>query len=104
MVVGSSSFLRDSTDSKRPYRNREGGGRQEGSAGDAPVEKGRADRDMPGPAGITHIAKRGEAREHIVTPYPLTDKKGRRGATKPEDPHEPEASCHGIEGEIGRLG
>jgi len=59
---------------------------------------------MPGPAGITHIAKRGEASEHIVTPYPVTHKKGRRGATKPEDPHEPEASGHGVEGEIGRFG
>jgi hypothetical protein len=59
---------------------------------------------MPGPAGIAHRAKRGEASEHIVTPYPLTDKKGRRGATKPEDPYEPEASCHGVEGKIGGLG
>ena len=86
------------------YRNREGRCQQEGSAGDTPVEKGRTDRDMPGPAGISHIAKRGEAGEHIVAPYPLTDKKGRRGATEPEDTHDPEASCHGVEGEIGRFG
>jgi len=59
---------------------------------------------MPGPTGITHIAKRGEASEHIVTPYPVTDKKGRRGPTKPEDTHDPEASCHGVEGQIGRFG
>jgi hypothetical protein len=50
------------------------------------------------------MAKRGEAGEHIVTPNPLTDKKGGRGATEPEDPHEPEASGHGVEGEICRLG
>jgi hypothetical protein len=59
---------------------------------------------MPGPAGITQIAKRGEASEHIVTLYPVTDKKGRRGPTKPEDTHEPEASCHGVERKIGGLG
>jgi hypothetical protein len=50
------------------------------------------------------MAERGEASEDTVTPYPLTDKKGRRGATKPEDTYEPEASCHGVEGEIGRFG
>jgi hypothetical protein len=58
---------------------------------------------MPGPAGITHITKRGQAREDIVTPNPLTDKKGRRGAAKPEDPYKPEACCHCVEGEICRL-
>jgi hypothetical protein len=103
-VVGSSPFLRGSTESKRPIAIVEGRCHQDGSAGDTPVERGRTDRDMPGPAGITHIAKRGEASEHIVTPYPLTDKKSRRGATKPEDTHDPEASCHGVEGEIGRFG
>jgi hypothetical protein len=50
------------------------------------------------------MAKRGEAGEHIVTPYPVTDKKGRGGATKPEDPYEPEATRHGVEGEIGGFG
>jgi hypothetical protein len=59
---------------------------------------------MPGPAGITHRAKRGEAGEDIVTPYPVTDKKGRRRPTKPEHPYKPEASRHGVEGEIARLG
>jgi hypothetical protein len=59
---------------------------------------------MPSPAGITHRAKRGESSEHVVTPYPLTDKKGRRSPTEPEDPNEPEASCHGVESEIGRIG
>jgi len=59
---------------------------------------------MPGPAGITHRAKRGEASEHIVTPYPLTNKKGRRGATEPEDTYDPEASSHRVEGKIGGLG
>ena len=85
-------------------RHREGRGQQEGSAGDTPVEKGRTDRDMPGPAGITHRAKRGEAGEDIVTPDPVTDEKGRRGAAEPEDPDEPEASGHGVEGKIGRFG
>ena len=59
---------------------------------------------MPGPAGISHIAKRGETSEHVVALYPVTDKKGRCGPTKPEDTYEPEASCHGVEGEIGRFG
>ena len=86
------------------YGNREGHCQQEGGTGDAPVEKGRTDRDMPGPAGIAHMAKRGEASEHVVAPYPMTDKKGRRGATKPEDTDEPEASRHGVESQIGRLG
>ena len=104
MVVGSSPFLRDSTDSNRPIAIVRAAASQEGSAGDAPVEKGRTDRDMPGPAGITHMAKRGEAGEHVVTPYPVTDKKGRHGPTEPEDTHEPEASRHGVEGKIGRLG
>jgi hypothetical protein len=50
------------------------------------------------------MAKRGEAGEHIVMPYPVTDKNGRRGASEPEDTHEPEASGHGVEGKIRRFG
>jgi len=50
------------------------------------------------------MAERGEACEHVVTPYPLTDEKGRHGPTEPKDTHDPEGSCHGVEGEIGRCG
>jgi hypothetical protein len=50
------------------------------------------------------MAKRSQASEDIVTPYPVTDKKGRRRPTKPEDTYDPEASCHGVERKIGGLG
>ena len=47
MVVGSSPFLRDSTDSNLPMAIVRTAASQEGCAGNAPVEKGR---DRPGHA------------------------------------------------------
>jgi hypothetical protein len=49
------------------------------------------------------VAKCGEAGEHVVAPDPVTDKKGRRGATKPQDTDKPEASSHGVESKVGGL-
>ena len=87
-----------------PYRNREGHRQQEGGTGDAPIEEGGTDWDMPGPAGIADMGKRSETSEDVVAPYPVTRKKGRRGATEPQDTDKPEASGHGVESQIGRLG
>jgi hypothetical protein len=43
------------------------------------------------------MGERGEASEHVVAPNPVTGKKGRRGATKPENTDKAETSCHGVE-------
>jgi hypothetical protein len=50
------------------------------------------------------VGKRSQASEHGVARYPVTDKKGGRGPTKPENTHEPETSCNHVEGKIGGLG
>ena len=48
--------------------------------------------------------KRSQAGEHGVAPYPVTDKKGGHGPTKPQNTHEPETSCNDVKGKIGGLG
>jgi hypothetical protein len=87
-----------------PDPNREGDCQHEGSTGDAPIEKGGTDGDVPGPAGIAYMGERGETSEHVIAPNPVTTKKGRRGATEPEDTDKPEDPCHGVESQIGRFG
>jgi hypothetical protein len=93
VVVLRTGFDRQQT----PDNNREGDCQHEGATGDAPVEKGGTDRYMPSHAGIAHMGERGEASEHVVAPNPVTGKKGRRGATKPENTDKAETSCHGVE-------
>jgi hypothetical protein len=60
--------------------------------------------DVPGPAGIADMGERGETSEHVIAPNPVTAKKGRRGATNPQDTDKAESSCHGVESQIGRFG
>jgi hypothetical protein len=50
------------------------------------------------------MGERGETSEHVVAPNPVTAKKGRCGATEPQDTDKAEASGHGVESPIGRFG
>jgi hypothetical protein len=58
---------------------------------------------MPGSGGIADVGERAKASEHVIAPDPVTDNKGRRGATEPQDTDKPETSCHGVESQIGRF-
>jgi hypothetical protein len=59
---------------------------------------------VPGSAGIAYVAERSQTGEHGIAPYPMTDKKGGHGPTKPQHTHEPETSRKDAKGKIVGLG
>jgi hypothetical protein len=50
------------------------------------------------------VVERSQTGEHGVAPYPVTDKKGGHGPTKPQHTHEPETSRKDVKGKIVGLG
>ena len=87
-----------------PRRHRDGDDQRKDDASDGPVEDGRADGGMPGPARVTAMRERGDAGEQIAVGETVTRDPGRGGPGHPQDTDENGADSHGTEKQIGRLG
>ena len=55
-----------------PRHHRDGGDQRKDDAGDGPVEDGRTDGGMPGPARVTSMRERGDAGEQVAVGETVT--------------------------------
>ena len=80
-----------------PRRHRGGDDQREDYTGEGPIQDGRTDWSMPGPARVTAVRERGDASEQIAVWDPVARNPGRGGPGQPKDTDENGADSHGTE-------